>query len=47
MPYYSLKEKEDLCFSLEDWLIDLVGRVFANGLGDWGSTSGRVIQKTL
>ena len=28
-------------------LIGLVGRVFANGLGDLGSTPGRVIPKTL
>ena len=28
-------------------LIDLVGRVFANGPGDRGSISGRVIPKTL
>ena len=30
-----------------DWLIGLVGRVFANGLGDIGSILGRVIPKTL
>ena len=28
-------------------LIGLVGRVFANGLGDLGSIPGRVIPKTL
>ena len=28
-------------------LIGLVGRVFANGLGDLGSISGRIIPKTL
>ena len=28
-------------------LIGLVGRVFANGLGDLGSIPGCVIQKTL
>ena len=28
-------------------LIGLVGRVFANGPGIWGSTPGRVIPKTL
>ena len=28
-------------------LIDLVGRVFANGLGDLGPIPGRVIPKTL
>ena len=28
-------------------LIGLVGRVFANGPGDMGSISGRVIPKTL
>ena len=28
-------------------LIGLVGRVFANSLGDWGSVPGRVIPKTL
>ena len=26
---------------------DLVGRAFTNGLGDWGSITGRVISKTL
>ena len=30
-----------------DWLIDLVGRVFANGPGDLGSIPGRVLPKTL
>ena len=29
------------------WFIGLVGRVFANGLGDLGSIQGRVILKTL
>ena len=29
------------------WLIGLVGRVFANGLGDLGSISGRVIPNTF
>ena len=29
------------------WLIGLVGRVFANDLGDLGSIPGRVIPKTL
>ena len=29
------------------WLIVLVGRVFANGLGDLGSIPGHVIPKTL
>ena len=29
------------------WLIGLVGRMFANGLGDLGSIPGRVIPKTL
>ena len=28
-------------------LIDIVGRVFANGLGDLGSIPGHVILKTL
>ena len=27
-------------------LIGLVGTVFANGLGDWGSILGRIIPKT-
>ena len=27
-------------------VIGLVSRVFANGLGDWGSIPGRVIPKT-
>ena len=36
-----------LLFSLKKpWLISLVGRVFANGPGDLGSISGRVIPKT-
>ena len=30
-----------------NWLIDLVGRVLANGPGDRGSIPGRVIPKTL
>ena len=30
-----------------DIIIGLVGRVFANGLGDRGSIPRRVIQKTL
>ncbi len=30
-----------------DRFISLVGRVFANGPGDWGSIPGRVIPKTL
>ena len=29
------------------YLFGLVGRVFANGLGDLGSIPGRVIPKTL
>ena len=29
------------------WLIDQVGSVFANGQGDLGSITGRVISKTL
>ena len=29
------------------WLIGLLDRIFANGLGDLGSTPGRVIPKTL
>ena len=34
---------------LDGWLrlISPVGRVFANGSGDWGSIAGRVIPKTL
>ena len=31
----------------QDWLIGLVGRVFANGPGDLGSIPGCVIPKTL
>ena len=31
----------------DDRLIGLVGRVFANGLGDQGSIPGHVIPKTL
>ena len=30
-----------------NWLIGLVGRVFANGLGDLGSIPGHVIPETL
>ena len=30
-----------------NWLIGLVDRVFANGLGDLGSVPGRIIPKTL
>ena len=29
-----------------DFFIDLMGRVFANDPGDWGSIPGRVIPKT-
>ncbi len=37
-----------LIYSLISYrLFDLVGRVFANGLGDLGSISGHVIPKTL
>ena len=32
---------------LRDWLIGLVGRVFANGLGDLGSIPCCIIPKTL
>ena len=32
---------------LKKQLIDLIGRVFANGLGDLGSIPDRVISKTL
>ena len=32
---------------IDNWLIGLVGRVFANGLRDLGSIPGRVIPKTL
>ena len=31
---------------MSDWAIGLMSRVFANGLGDWGSIPGRVIPKT-
>ena len=34
-------------FIYSDWLIGLVGRVFANGPGDLGFIPGRVIPKTL
>ena len=34
-------------YSLGQWLINLVGRVFANGLEDLGSIPGLVIPKTL
>ena len=36
-----------LIISSLNWLIDLVGRVFANGSGDLGSIPGHVIPKTL
>ena len=32
---------------ISDWLIGLVGRVFANDPGDWGSIPGCVIPTTL
>ena len=35
------------CLVCKHWLIDLEGRVFANGLGDLGSVPGHVIPKTL
>ena len=31
---------------IKNWLIGLVGRVFANGPGDLGSIPGHVIPKT-
>ena len=34
-------------YSIINQLIGLVGRVFANGLGDLDSISGRIIPKTL
>ena len=36
-----------VCMYVKKQLIGLVGRVFANGLGDLGSIPGRVIPKTL
>ena len=36
-----------LVYIYSSWLIGLMGRVFANGLGDRGSIPGRVIPKTL
>ena len=44
------KAKEHICQNVNItiyWLIGLVSRVFANGLGDLGSIPGRVIPKTL
>ena len=50
-------ERCDVCEKLTSWciyiyiiyiyIIDLAGRVFANGPGDQGSIPGRVIPKTL
>ena len=37
----------EITTSIYNWLIGLVGRVFANGRGDWGSIPGRVIPKTF
>ena len=37
----------DIYYIMSDRLIDLVGREFANGLGDPSSVPGRVIPKTL
>ena len=31
----------------DNWLIGLVGKVFDNDLGDWGSIPGRVIPKSF
>ena len=31
---------------IHHFTIGLMSRMFANGLGDWGSVSGRVIPKT-
>ena len=36
-----------LCLYIYNWLIGLVGRMFANGPEDLGSIPGRVIWKTL
>ena len=36
-----------MCIHVCNRLIGLVGRVFARGLGDWGSIPGRIIPKTL
>ena len=47
---YVLRPFSGVCQTREpsrNRLIDLVGRVFANGLGDLGSIPGRVIPKTL
>ena len=37
----------EITTSIYNWLIGLVGRVFANGPGDLGSIPGHVIPKTL
>ena len=45
---YLLKRKKSAYIrSIFDWLIGLVGRVFANGLGGPGSITGRVIPQTF
>ena len=36
-----------ISIGLHNWLIGLVGRVFANGPGDLGSIPGSIMPKTL
>ena len=43
----SLFKKIYISYITEYWLINLVGRVFAIGLGYLGSILGRIIPKTL
>ena len=44
--YYLLKKVLLVSVVILYWLIGITVRVFANGLGDQGSISGRVIPKT-
>ena len=49
-PYDSVQriyEEWDIAVNVYNRLIDLLGRVFANGPADLGSIIGRVIPKTL
>ena len=44
--HYGINISDTNCIKLRNWLIVLVGRVFANGLEDQGSITGRIIPKT-
>ena len=45
--YYLLVTVVNVSSKLISQLVGLVGRVFANGTGDWGSIQGCIIPKPL